>query len=146
MLSCFSCVQLFDPIDCSLPVSFVHWILQARMLEWVAFPFSRGDLPTPGIEPRYPTLQVDSLPAEPPGKSKNTAVGSLFLLQRIFPIQESNQGLLHCRQILYQLSYEGQLLMVIFKASSKYRKFRSGLGLQGVFYFLGGYGAPIGLP
>ena len=34
----------------------------------------------------------------------------------------------------------------IFKASSKYRKFRSGLGLQGVFYFLGGYGAPIGLP
>ena len=44
----------------------VHGILQARTLEWVAFPFSR-DLPDPGIEPRSPTLQVDSLPAEPQG-------------------------------------------------------------------------------
>ena len=60
-----------------------------------------------GIEPRYPTLQVDSLPSEPPGKPMNTGVGSLFLLQGIFPTQESNQGLLHCRQILSQLSYQG---------------------------------------
>ena len=43
------------------------------------FPFP-GDLPTPGIEPRSPTLQADSLPAEPPGKLKNTKVGSLSLL------------------------------------------------------------------
>ena len=42
-------------------------ILQARILEWVAFP-SPGDLPNPGIEPRSPTLQADSLPAEPPEK------------------------------------------------------------------------------
>ena len=35
----------------------------------------------------------------------NTGVGSVSLLQGIFLIQESNQGLLHCRQILYQLSY-----------------------------------------
>ena len=41
----------------------VHRILQARILEWVAFP-SPGDLPNPWIEPRSPTLQVDSLPAE----------------------------------------------------------------------------------
>ena len=34
-------------------------------------------------------------------------VASLSLLQGIFPTQESNQGLLHCRQILYQLSYQG---------------------------------------
>ena len=59
------------------------------------------------MEPRSPTLQVDSLPAEPPGKPKNTGVGSLSLLQGIFPTQESNPGLLHCRRILYQLSYEG---------------------------------------
>ena len=58
------------------------------------------------IEPRSPTLQVDSLPAEPQRKPNNTGVGSLSLLQRIFPAQELNQGLLHCRQILYQLSYE----------------------------------------
>ena len=41
------------------------------------------------------------------GKSKNTGVGSLFLLQGIFPTQELNRGLLHCRWILYQLSYQG---------------------------------------
>ena len=45
----------------------VHGILQARILEWVAVPFS-GDLPNPSIEPRSPALQSDSLPSEPPGK------------------------------------------------------------------------------
>ena len=84
----------------------VHGILQARILEWVAFPFS-GGLPNLGIKARYPALQADSLPAEPQGKSKNTGVGSLSLLQQIFLPQESNQSLLHCRQILYQLSSQG---------------------------------------
>ena len=83
----------------------VHGILQARILEWVAFPFSRGSS-SPGIEPRSPTLQVDSLPAEPQGKPKNTGVGSLSLLQRIFLTQGSNPGLPHCRWILYQLSHK----------------------------------------
>ena len=78
----------------------VHGILQARILEWVVFP-SPGDLPNPGFKPRSPTLQVDTLPAEPQGKPKNIRVGSLPLLQPIFPSQEMNQGLLHCRQILY---------------------------------------------
>ena len=64
-------------------------------------------LPNPGIKPRSPTLQVDSLSAEPQGKPKNTGVGSLSLLQQIFSTQESNWGLLHCRHILYQLSYQG---------------------------------------
>ena len=41
-------------------------------------------LPNPVIEPRSPALQVDSLPAEPQGKPKNTGVGSLSLLQWIF--------------------------------------------------------------
>ena len=50
---------------------------------------------------------MDSLPAEPQGKPKNTGVGSLSLLQEIFLSQESNPGLLHCKWILYQLSYEG---------------------------------------
>ena len=44
-------------------------------------------------------------PWNSPGQ--NTGVGSLSLLQRIFLIQESNWGLLHCRWILYQLSYQG---------------------------------------
>ena len=67
-----------------------------------------GDLPIPGIEPRSPTLQVDSLPSEIPGKPKNTEVGSLSLLQGNFPTQELNQGLLYGRRTLYQLSYSGK--------------------------------------
>ena len=70
------------------------------------FPSPR-DLPNPGIEHRSPTMQADSLLSEPLGKLKNTGMGSLSLLQGIFPAQESNQDLLHCRQILYQLSYQG---------------------------------------
>ena len=62
-----SCPTLCDPIDCSLPLSCVHGILQARILEWVAFPFSRGSS-NPGTEPKSPTLQADFLPSEPPGK------------------------------------------------------------------------------
>ena len=54
-------------------------------------------------------LQADSLPAEPQRKPKNTGEGSLSLLQWIFLTRESNQGLLHCRWILYQLSYQGRL-------------------------------------
>ena len=66
----------------------------------------QGNLPNSGIEPRSPTLQVNSLPVEPQGEPKNTGVGKLSLLQQIFPTQESNQGPLHCRWILYQLSYQ----------------------------------------
>ena len=47
----------------SLPGSSVHGILGARILEWVAIPFSR-DLPYPEMEPRSPELQADSLPPE----------------------------------------------------------------------------------
>ena len=65
------------------------------------------DIPNPGIESRFPTLQADSLPSEPAGKPNNTAVGSLSLLQGIFPTQEMNWGLLHWRQFLYQLTYHG---------------------------------------
>ena len=84
-------------------------ILQARIMEWVDTPFFR-DLPNPGIKPRSPTLQVDSLPSKPPGKPKNTGVGSLSLLQGIFPTQELNWGLLNCRKILYQLIYQDAII------------------------------------
>ena len=42
LLSCFSCVWLCDPVDCGLPGSSVHGILQVRVLEWAAMPSSRG--------------------------------------------------------------------------------------------------------
>ena len=73
-----------------------------------------GDLPNPGIKPRSPALQADSLPAEPQGKPKDTGVGSLSLLQQIFLTQELNQcllRLLHCRRILYPLSHLGSPLL-----------------------------------
>ena len=93
-------------MDCRSPCSSVHGALQARILEWVAVPSSRGSS-QPSNWTRSATLHVDSLSSEPPGKPKNTGTGSLSLLQGIFPSQESNWGLLHCRQILYQLSYQG---------------------------------------
>ena len=55
------CPTLCHPMDCSPPGSSLHGILQARILEWVAIP-SPADLPNPGIQPRSPTQQVDSLP------------------------------------------------------------------------------------
>ena len=67
------CLTLCNPMDCGPPGSSVHGILQARILEWVACP-PPVDLPNPGIEPRPPTLQAESLPSETPG-SMMLAVG-----------------------------------------------------------------------
>ena len=78
----------------------------SRQEYWSGLPCpSPGVLPNPGIKPKSPTLQADPFPSEPPRKPKNTGVGSLSLLQRNLPTQESNWGLLHYRRILYQLSY-----------------------------------------
>ena len=102
-----------DPMNCSLPGSSVLGILQTRILEWVAMPSSRGSNPNPGIKPMSPALQVDTLLSEPPEKPKNTGEGRLSLLQGIFLTQESNWGLLHCRQILYPLSYQGSSIYTL---------------------------------
>ena len=94
---------LCDPMDCSPPGSSVHGVLQARILEWAAVPFSRGSS-NPGIESRCPTLQVDSLPAEPQGKPSipivvriligihvSTAPSvTLFFLSKVFSQAESD--------------------------------------------------------
>ena len=56
--------------------------------------------------PQVSCIARNPLPSGPAGKPKNTGVDSLSLLQGIFLTQESNHGLLHCRQILYQLSYQ----------------------------------------
>ena len=82
-----------------------------------------GDLPNPGIRLTSPVLQVDSLLSEPPGKPKNTGVGSLPLLQGNFLTQESNRSLLHCRQILYQLSYQGSLIWKLYLVKWSTRKY-----------------------
>ena len=92
------CLTFCDPMDCT-----VHGILQARILEWAAVPFSRGSS-NPGIESRCPTLQVDSLPAEPQGKTRIPIVAriligihvstapsvTLFFLSKVFSQAESD--------------------------------------------------------
>ena len=69
-----------DPMDCSLPVSSIHGIFQARVLEWVAI---------------------------------SSFTHFLISWLGIFPTQDSNPGLLHCRQILYQPSYERRLKYIL---------------------------------
>ena len=91
------CLSSFDPRDVAYQASLSMGIIQARIPEWFTMPSSRG--------PSQPALLVDSLLSEPPGKPKNTGVGSPSLLQGIFPTQELNPGLLLCRRILYLLSY-----------------------------------------
>lgn len=77
-------------MDCCLPVSSVHGILQVRMLELVAIPFFR-DLPNPGFEHRSLALQADSLLSEIPG-SPSTVQYLLNLehgiVERIPPVME----------------------------------------------------------
>ena len=67
MLVTQSYLTLWEPIDCSPRGSSVHGISQARILEWVAIPFSRESF-QPRIKPRSSALQADSLLSEPPEK------------------------------------------------------------------------------
>ena len=73
-----------------------YGILQARKLEWVAFPFSRGSSNLE-IEPRSPTLEVDSLPVEP--QRKPTVYTSI-------PQNELLVYLTKCVQDLYKKNYK----------------------------------------
>ena len=79
MLVALSCPTLCDPMPYSLPGSSVHGILQARILEWVAMPSSRGSS-QPRIESRSLSLQVNSLLSEPPGKPH--FLGSILTISR----------------------------------------------------------------
>ena len=82
-----SCTTLSDPMDCSLPDSSVHGILQARILEQVAMPSSRGSSwPRDWICISYVLhWQADSLPLVPPGKPNQLCI--LYILEKptIFP-------------------------------------------------------------
>ena len=72
----------------------------------VGVPIARGS-----SQPRGWTLNScmtgSFLTSEPPGKPRNTGIGSLSLLQGICPTQESNRGVLHCRLMLYMLRFPG---------------------------------------
>ena len=90
----FTCVTLSNELSECKSLSHVQlfvtpWAIESmeftRPEYWSGQPFlSPGGLPNPGIELRSPALKADSLPAEPPGKPKNTGVGSLSFLQHLF--------------------------------------------------------------
>jgi len=96
-------------MDCSPPGFLSPWGF-SRQGYWSGSPCPPpGNLSNPGIKPRSPALQADSLQSELPGKPKNTGRGSLSLLQGIF----LTLGLLSCRQILYWLSYQESSMVVM---------------------------------
>ena len=101
------CLTLCNPMGCSLPDSSVHGILQERILEWVAILFSRG----------YSQLRGGSQVSHIAGgffsiwatrEAQEYWCEKPSLPLGIFLTQGSNLGLLHFRQILYQLSNQGR--------------------------------------
>ena len=96
---------LWNPMDYT-----VHGILQARLLEWVVVPFSRGSSQTRNGTGVTYIVGGFFVSWANQGSPRIVEWVSLTLLQRIFLTQESNPGLLHCRQILYQLSYRRSLI------------------------------------
>ena len=105
-------------MDCSLPGSSVHGIVQARILEWVAMP-SSGDLLDPGVEPKFPVspvLQADPLPAEPPGKPTECILliltgkgaslqGRLFLPPILISVNSYISVYVHKNNLIFSLVY-----------------------------------------
>ena len=77
-----SCMTLCNPMDHSQPGSSVHAVLQTRKLGGLPYP-SPEDLPEPGIEPRSPALQADSLPFELPRKPLD-GYRILYLQDKVF--------------------------------------------------------------
>ena len=114
-----SCLTLCDPVDCVAQQGpLLHWDSWGKNIGASHYALLQGIFPTQGSnEPRFPTLQADSLLSEPRGKPENSGVGCHALLQGIFPTKELNQGLLLCRQILYQLSYQGILAVIEYSSS-----------------------------
>ena len=96
-----SCLTLCNSMD-GKPTRLLCPFSMQEHWSWLPCP-PPGDLPNPGIEPRSPALQADSLSSELSGKPENTRVYSLSLLQGIFQTQELNRGLLQCKWILYHL-------------------------------------------
>ena len=135
--SCSVVSNSFDSMDCSTPGflvhhqlpelahAHVHWvgdaihprnspgiqpgILQARILEWVAVPFSRGSSP-PRNRTQVSHIAGGFFTSWDTREAQVTGVGSLSLLQQIIQTQELNRGLLYCWWILYQVSYQGSPL------------------------------------
>ena len=112
VLSRFSCVWLFATlwtVACPAPLSMGFSRQEYCSGLQCLLP---GDLPNPGMEPTCPACQADPLPAETPGKPKNTGVGSLVLLQGISQPRNRCLILSNC----FSASIEMTLLCFIFSS------------------------------
>ena len=96
-----SCIQLFGTHGIFSP-----WNSPSQNTIMGTFPFSRG-YSQPRDRTQVSRIAGGFFTTEPPGKPKNIGAGSLSLLQQIFPTEELNRGLLHYRQVLYQLTNQG---------------------------------------
>ena len=94
------CPTLCDPMDYT-----VHGIVQARILEWVAFPFSRGPS-QPRAQTQVSHIAGGFFTSWATREAQEYQSGYSSPVDLPFLVQELNQGLLNCRWILYQLSYQ----------------------------------------
>ena len=114
-----SCLTLCNPMDCSLPGSSVHGILQTRILDWSGLPCPPpGDLPDPGIEPASPAapaLQADSLPLSHQGSPASILLPlkslALWHTMRI-QLNEQATSLRQKAWILYFFHYNAVALFI----------------------------------
>ena len=106
------CLTFCDPMDCKPARLLCPWDSPGKNTVLGSMPSSRASS-QPRVWTQVSWIAGDSLLSEPPGKPKNTGVGSLSLLQGIFVTQELNRGLLRIRQILYQLNYQGSLPVTV---------------------------------
>ena len=114
------CPTLCNSMDCSPPGSSVA-ILQARIIEWIAMPSSRGcSQPRNWTQVSHVTGRFFN--SEPSGKPKNTGVGSLSILHGISLTQELNWCLFPCKQILYQRSHQRSPEVIILSEVSQTEK------------------------
>ena len=90
-------------LACQVPLSM--GILQARILEWVVMPSSRGSS-WPRDRTQVSRISGRFFTISDTREAQNTGIGSHALLQGIFPTEVSNPSLLHCRRILYHLSHQ----------------------------------------
>ena len=105
-LSITNCWSLLKLMCIELVMPSNHLIICYPILLPPRLLFSRGSS-QPRDQTQVSCIEGRFFTSWATGKTKNNGVGRLSNFQRIFPTQESNRGLLHCRHILYQLSYQG---------------------------------------
>ena len=101
------CLTLFDPMDCSPSGSSICWDSPGKNTGVGGHAFLQGIFPIQGPKTWVSHIAHGFFTIWTTREAQEYWRGNLFLLQGIFPTQESNRGPLHCRWILYQLCYQG---------------------------------------